>query len=108
MRHYDASIAVIRLNQHCHSQQSPSQKISQMSSPCPDTLLTWHDENVTVFVTVVDPVTGGTVADGEPRRLVADQLRVTENGMKFCDRKFSNTSKKDRKLGRTIPNSVTR
>jgi len=36
--------------------------------------LTRHDEDVPVLVAVVDPVTGGAVADGEPRRLVADQL----------------------------------
>ena len=37
-------------------------------------LLTWHDEHIPVLVPSVGPVARGTVADGESRGLVANQL----------------------------------
>lgn len=35
--------------------------------------LTWHDEHVPVLLAVVAAMAAGTVADGEPRRLLADE-----------------------------------
>ena len=39
-------------------------------------VLTRHDEDVSVLVSVVGSVTGRAVSDGEARRLVADQLKT--------------------------------
>ena len=39
-------------------------------------ILTRHDEDVSVLVSVVGSVTSGAVSDGEARRLVTDQLKT--------------------------------
>jgi hypothetical protein len=34
--------------------------------------LTWHDEHISVLVSVVSPVTCSAVTDGKPWRLIGD------------------------------------
>ena len=53
-----------------------------------DCTLTWNDENVAVFVTIISTMTGCAIANGESGSLVANQLEIKSHSLLLATDEF--------------------